>query len=256
MITNISFITTHFFDFDWTSLLVQNIVNFTETERIKEILIINQDRSLESHSILKKLDVLVRVVEYPKSEKHFEYRGHDHAMVLNRAIHDVEGDYICIFDSDAHPINYSWLNVCDEIFEFYDAILALEPGSVMLTHPCFMMIKKEALINPIYFDENLFTKKVDTGRLIGKQLIKNNQRVYFASPTRAFNGLWGYFYLNLIYHHKHATFTGAEDTRISKQVTWENNFFKNYVIQKHRYDLTFSNFLKYKIIFRLNILFH
>ncbi|MEL7625967.1 MAG: glycosyltransferase [Anaerolineaceae bacterium] len=247
MINNLSIITTHFFDFDWTLRLIDSIQVFTPFERIDEILIINQDRALESHRKLQELSPFVRVVEYPRSEKHFKVQGHDHANVLNRAIREVIGDYLCIFDSDAHPINTSWLQACEEILTSFDAVLALVPGKVNETHPCFMMMKKDCVGRSVSFDESLFTTGVDTGRLVGRQLTESGHRVYFAPPTKAFNGLWGNIYLNSIYHHGKASFNGAEDDRIRQQINWRNRYFKKFVIEKHRYELTFSENLLYKI---------
>lgn len=105
MINNISFITTHFVDFDWTSLLVRNIRKFTPPEKIKEILIINQDRTVKSHDKLLAVDPLVRVVEYPRSELQFKLQMDDYAAVLNQAINDVVGESVFIIDSDFHPLN-------------------------------------------------------------------------------------------------------------------------------------------------------
>lgn len=247
MINNISFVTAHFFDFEWTEMLVNNIINFTDPKKIKEILIINQDRSLESHNRLVDINPKVKVVEFPKSVNHFQVQGHDHAAVLNCAMKKVNGEYVCIFDSDAHPINNSWLLTCEEIFKYYDAILALVPGSAIRTHPCFMMMKNSCINAPISFDEGLFTDNEDTGRLVGKQLLNHGYKIYFAQPNRAFNGLWGSFYLNVIYHHKSASFSGADDERITRQVIWKNKFFKQYVINKHRYELNSFEYFKYKV---------
>lgn len=247
MFDNISIITTHFFDFDWTELLINNITNNSEVNKLKEILVINQDRNQDSAKRLESLHPLVRVLEYPISEPHFEIQGHDHAMVLNQAVREIQGTYMCIFDSDAHPINSYWISSVDNILEHFDAVLALVPGSVIDTHPCFMIMKKDCVGKSLSFDENLFTTRVDTGRLVGKQLIESGRRVYFAPPTKAFNGMWGNKYLNSIYHHGKGSFNGAMDDKIRGQVNWRNKFFKQYVIEKHRYELTFTEYLLYRI---------
>jgi len=246
MIQRISFITAHFYDFDWTNLLINNILSYTDHELIKEILIINQDRTDESHQKLENLCKKVRVLEYPKNEEHFRIQGHDHAFVLNQAIKEASGDFICIFDSDAHPINSTWVQKCNEIFVFFDSILALVPGNPISSHPCFMMLKRKCLDAPLSFDENLFTDREDTGRLIGKQLIENGFKVYFASSSKAFGGFWGNLYLDSIYHHKSATFYGASDKRITEQVVWQNKFFKHFVIGNKRYELTTYEYIKYR----------
>lgn len=246
MINKISFITTHFVDFDWTNLIIKNIHKYTEPSKILEIIVINQDRSLDSHNRLKTMGSSIKVIEYPESEIHFKIQGHDHANVLNKAIREISGDYLCIFDSDAHPINNTWLNICEEIFEHFDAILALVPGKAMDTHPCFMIMKKSCLDCHISFDEKLYSDRVDTGRLIGKQLISSGKRVFFASPSTVFNGYFGKVYINSVYHHGEGTFSKASDIRISRQVNWKNDFFKKYVVVKNRYELTSFDYFNFK----------
>lgn len=255
MITKLSIITTHFFDFEWTNLLVKNILKFTEKSRILEIIIINQDRSFDSHTRLEDIGPLIKVIEYPKSEIHFKAQGHDHANVLNKAIGEINGEYLCILDSDAHPINTSWLIVCEEIFENFDAILALVPGRATDTHPCFMIMKKACLECHISFDENLFTDNIDTGRLIGKQLLSCGKKVFFSNPNTVFNGLWGKVYINSIYHHEKGGFSKASDTRILKHINWKINFFKKFVIEKNRYELRTSEYLQFKIKSNIHELF-
>lgn len=251
MINEISIITTHFHDFDWTELLLEKVFNFTDFSKIKEILIINQDRNLESANRLRSYSSKIRVVQYPRSEKHFEVQGHDHAAVLNKAITEVKGKYICIFDSDAHPINRGWIKTCETLFNRYDALLAVAPDKLIETHPCFMFIRKENDPLPISFDDQLFESKADTGRLVGQQLSQNGLRVYLIPPARAFNGYFGYIYLNMIYHHRNASFYGAEDERIKQQFTWKNEYFKKLILKKNLYEFTFYEFVKYKTIGRL-----
>jgi len=256
MIKNISFLTTHFIDFDWTSLLVKNILKYTDLLRIKEIAIINQDRTSESQMRLQGLSSLVRVLEYPCSSSHYAIQGHDHANVLNQAIREVKGEYICLFDSDAHPTKPNWLFGCEDILNYYDAILALVPGSAINTHPCFMMMKKVCIDSSLSFDKNLFTNGIDTGRLVGMQLLNSGRRVYFAPPNKAFNGLWGDLYLNVIYHHRKASFHGSVDERIRQQVNWKNNFFKRFVVNKHRYELTMTEYLLFRFQNNIRKRFH
>lgn len=245
MINNISFITAHFVDFDWTSLLVRNILKFTPKEKIKEILIINQDRTLKSRLRLEVLGPLVRVVEYPRSELHFKLQLHDHAAVLNRAISDVTGDFTCIFDSDAHPTNVKWLPNCEKIFEYYDTILALQPGRVIDTHPCFMFFKKLDSNLEIFFDEGLESAKIDVGRRLGTQFLKQGNKVYLADSKYAFYGQCGFFYLDSVYHHQSGSYHESEAISKRNQIDWRNRYFKKLVIEKNKYSFTALELSRY-----------
>jgi len=254
MIGDISIIVTHFHDFDWTELLIQKLYRFTDVSKIKEIVIINQDRKLESEKRLSKLSSKIRIIQYPKSEKHFQIQGHDHAYVLNRAINEVTGKYICIFDSDAHPIKPNWIDKCEDIFNNYDAILALDPSKLLETHPCFMFIKNNIDKLPISFDEGLFEFNKDTGRLVGQQLEKKGWKTYLIQPSKAFNGYFGYIYIDVIYHHSNASYYGAADNRITRQVTWKNKYFKKLVMKNNLYSFTFVELLKYKFTSKIHTL--
>lgn len=248
MVTNISFITTHFYDFEWTELLVRNIFRFTDDTLIKEIVIVNQDRTKVSRDRLEKLGRKIRVVEYPRSEEHFKLMGHDHPVVLNRAITEVTGDYVCIFDSDAHPFSDNWMDSCQQIFKYFDAILALHPCSLLLTHPCFMFYRNIEGSLPIAFDQGLFDSGFDTGRLIGLQMTQAGQKVYLAAPQRAFCGVWGYIYLGAIYHHISGSFRGASDGRLKSQVGFSNRYFRNKVVGEGVYTISYVSKIVWKLI--------
>jgi len=245
MIKNISFISAHFYDFDWTELLVRNIKRYTDETLIKEIILINQDRTQDSCDRLQALGPKVRVVEYPRSELHFKLQGHDHAAALNQAIREVRGEYVGIFDSDAHPMKADWIGKCEQIFEYYDAILALVPGKVLDTHPCFMFIRNEKPYLNILFDEGLESRRLDVGRMVGKQLINQGKRVYFTSHQDSFLGRWGRIYLNAIYHHQGGSFSGSEDARVRSRLKWQSLHFKRLVVRKRIYNFTVFDLIRY-----------
>jgi len=248
MLKNISFITAHFYDFAWTELLVKNIRRSTPDSLIREIIIINQDRNKKSQIHLESLDPFVRVVEYPKSEQHFLWTRHDHAAVLNTAVKEAKGDYIFIFDSDAHPMSDQYVKNCEKILENYDAILAEDPTNPNFTHPCFMLIRQRHIQLNLTFDQGLFENCTDTGRLIGKQLLDSGECVFICRETPAFGGKWGSIYLDSIYHHGHGSFKGVNDELLQKQIRWENEYFREYIISHQEYNLSlrsaFSFYLK------------
>ncbi|GEM_PF-2865752 len=248
MLQDITFITAHFRDFEWTQLLVESICQKTPADSIREIIIIDQDRSEESRSYLQTLGSKIRVVQYPKSEPHFLITQHDHSAVLNAAVKEARGELILIFDSDAHPISMDYLEIIEEKLQTYDAILAEEPTRPGLTHPCFMVLRQRHIDLNLAFDQDLFTKEVDTGRLIGQQLREAGEKVYLCSPKSAFNGDHGTIYLESVYHHGHGSFKKNESEILQKQVNWENAFFRQYVIKNKSYSLPFITFVIFRIV--------
>jgi len=252
----ISFITTHFYDFEWTSYLIHQLYKNTEKNKIYEILIINNDRTVESYRKLMEICPEATILEFPLSEKHFIKKGHDHAFVFNEAIKKAKGDFICIFDSDCHPYDPQWLKVCEDILRNIDAIVAVDTGKfyrdkVILSHPCFMFLKSDQTSIPLKFDEHLFDQNFDTGRLIGQQLIDSGRKVFFACPAKAFEGRYGCIYLDSIYHHEKGSYSGGGE-RLLRQINWQQGYFKSIFLTKHRYSLTILETGRY--IFKETIL--
>src|SRR5208337_1308530 len=158
-------ITAHFHDFRWTELLLRRLGAGIPADSIRETLVIDQDRTPQSRARLAALDPLVRVVQYPKDERFFELLGHDHPVVLNQAIQDAQGEWVCLFDSDAHPIRAGWLSTCVGILQNHDAILAEDPCRPGMSHPCFMLFRQRHTSLPLRFDEGLLEMKSSSGRV-------------------------------------------------------------------------------------------
>jgi len=131
--------------------------------------------------------------------------------------------------------------------EGFDAIVAECPGKPGHSHPCFMLFSVQYCKHNLSFDEGLFSEKIDTGRLIGRQLVQAGAKVYFAAATRCFGGMWGYLYLNSIYHHGNGSFSGGDD-RLRSQLNWKHLFFGNFVKKHQRNELTFIEMIRYKLI--------
>lgn len=244
----ISFVTTHFYDFDWTRLWLRQINRYVPSDYTYEFIVINQDRTEESRSKLQSLDTRIRVVEYSQSQSHFVVTGHDHGHVLNCVLQDVEGDYMCLFDSDAHPFSHQWLPICSELLEKNDAILSQTPQAPELTHPCFMLFKRKVIQSGLAFDEGLFDRQIDTGRLVGQQLQRGGFRYHSARPEKAFGGKWGSIYLGSVYHHGHGSFKGGDD-RLRNQLTARHDFFRRIVMMRGEYSLTLPERVGYHLRF-------
>ncbi len=251
---DVSFITAHFHDFDWIRCWLDRIIHFTDYELIQECLIVNQDRTKDSHIKLSRLDKKVRVLEFPPDQRLIDKQGHDHAHVLNLALKEAQGKFICIMDSDCHPISSEWLGNCEAVFQDHDAIAAVDyyqfkNNFSLLTHPCFLMLDREVINFPLFFDEGLFERNMDTGRLIGKQIEQAGRSVYYAHPKKAFSTRWGFIYLDSIYHHERGSYSGG-DERLRRQNDWRQAFFKKIVISKKRYDLSKAEFSYYQFRYR------
>ena len=247
---NISIITTHFYDFDWMRVWAKKIHENTEAWKIKEVLIINQDRCEDSRRLLEEIYQRARIPQYPRNEEQFVHRGHDHAAVLNLAIGEATGEYICLFDSDCHPFSKNWLSICEEILQSHDAIVAFDQFrflvySMQLSHPCFMVLRSEHVTIPLLFDAGFPQKRYDTGRLIGRQLEEAGNKVFYAKPSGCFRNFYGEIYLDSIYHHGQGSYAGGDD-RLSRQIGYRHRFFKNVVVKKGKYNINDFEYLQFK----------
>ncbi|NLB19098.1 MAG: glycosyltransferase family 2 protein [Syntrophomonadaceae bacterium] len=238
---DVSFITAHFHDFDWIQCWLDRIIHFTDYGLIREFLVVNQDRTKDSHIKLARLNKKVRVLEFPPNQRLIAKQGHDHAHVLNLAQKEAQGKFVCIMDSDCHPISSEWLGNCQAVLQDHDAIAAVDyyqykNNSALLTHPCFIMLDHEAINFPLYFDEGLFEQNMDTGRLIGKQIEQAGRSICYAHPKKAFRARWGFIYLDTIYNHQRGSYSGG-DERLKRQNDWRQAFFKKILVSKGGYDL-------------------
>ncbi|MCX6899970.1 MAG: glycosyltransferase [Verrucomicrobia bacterium] len=244
---SLSVITTHFHDFGWVDLFVRRLLETTPPQQLLEILVIDQDRTEASRHHLQKLDSKVRVIQYPKSVRHFQSFGYDHPEVLNRAVREAKGTHIAIFDSDAHPFAQGWLKKCLELLCAYDAVLATGPIPEFqhFSHPCFMFLKAQHANLGLQFDQGMFDDGKDCGWLIGEQLRQADQRVLLVRPARGFDGKWGSIYLDCVYHHGQGSFSGGGE-KLRSQLTWRHRVFRNAVLEDGLYHLSFRRRLDYE----------
>ena len=244
----ISYITTHFFDFEWTRKWYESIMAFHPLDHDYEIIIVDQDRSRESRDQLQMLGPLVRVVQYPRSQKHFDVMGHDHAAVLNKVLRETSGDIITIWDSDAHPTSAEWWERCLVILENYDAVAARDEEYHHLAHPCFILLKRKHIDLNLRFDQPLCEHEGDTGRQIAAQLVSSGERILLLEGAPCFAGKWGIMMLHSIYHHGHGSYSGA-GSRLSSQIDWRQSFFRDMVLKQAKYELKLAD----KIVFKCKV---
>jgi len=241
-IENVSFLTAHFGAFDWVDLWASQIRATVEPATVAELVVINQDRTAASRDELARRIPGVRILEYPRDQAMFEMMGHDHATVLNLAMSDMKGQWVCLMDSDAHPTKGPWIDRVANLLDDHDAVLAEDSGNPGKSHPCFMFMKTEHARQGLRFDAEIPAPGADTGRLIGAQLVEQGRKVYLAPGWGTFGGCWGVLYLDSIYHHGHGSFPAA-GPRLQRQLTWRDKFYRDRVLIGRRYKLSLAESL-------------
>lgn len=235
--SDLTIITTHFHEFRWIETWHRHILANTPAEAIREIIVVDQDRTEESRSRLSSLDPRFRVRQFARSEPHFRAVGHDHGAVLNAVVREAQGSIVCLFDSDAYPLNPAWWPRSREMLASQDALLAACHDAPDLSHPCFMVFRREWTAIPLRFDDGLFEKGVDTGRRIASHMRQAGARVALLQPTVGFSGKWGSVYLGSIYHHGSGSFHGS-DPMVRAQLTWLHRYFTHKVLNGDGYTLS------------------
>jgi len=229
-------VTCHFGSTFWIKKCLHQLDKFSD-ERLKEVVVVNQDRvDLPELSDLPRVS---QVVTFPLNEDEVAVFGHDHPSALNSAIHSLEfsTSHVIILDSDCFPTNSSWLD------SLSDVVLAADPEKTGLTHPCFMCLPVESL-SGISFSEGVVGLGIDTGRLVGAQLLRHGYRPEILPAKRAFSGLKGHFYKGeSIFHFGSGSFAHSADPRLLSQVSKvvDQHLLKK--ISKNVFKLTFPESL-------------
>ena len=171
------------------------------------------DQSRESEDFLSHLGGVTAVLEFPPDLEQIALGGHDHPASLDRALkaYNFTTSHVVIFDSDAFPVEKSWLDYLD------DVTLAELPGSDgELSHPSFMSFPVRALPFVDFSEgflsrfDDMSRRTFDTGRMVAKQLRDAGFQVTVTRAAPAFSGFRGDFYVQgLVYHHGHASHTSA-----------------------------------------------
>lgn len=223
-------LTCHFGEGFWISHLARQLKRFG-SGAVKELVVVNQNRGKKSEAqSLESIDGVTRVIEFPPDMAQMSYCGHDHPSSLDRALRTLifSTTHVIVIDTDCFPVSEGWTD-----FEG-DAVVAQVPGSPGLSHPCFMIFPVSA-VNCVTFSANVIPTKeigsqatMDTGRLVGSQLIENGYRTQFLPETPAFGGYRGFFYMGAsVYHHKHGSLTShtlERNERIYRKKIVANDF--------------------------------
>lgn len=231
-------VSCHFGDFFWIENLLSHIDEFHDN-RIKEIIIVDQSRNsriqIESHKLVD------RVLTFDYNYEHQKVIGHDHAASLDSALKTVkfETSHVLILDSDCFPLHQGWLDGLN------DVVLAADPKSRGLSHPCFMVIPVKYL-EFVNFSQGLLELGIDCGRLVALQLIQRNVPVELWYPSVAFRGLRGYFYGKDLYHHGSASFVNSHDPRLLKDLVMKNEVFFRQKVSSGNFSVSLFEYAKIK----------
>jgi hypothetical protein len=242
-------ISAHFGDFFWIEELARRVNEFAPTAAVPELIPINQDRSLSSRDRLARLPRVKRVLEFPVCADEVAIQGHDHPSALNRVMClPVDTSHIIILDSDCFPFRPDWLARIGSLLDEYDAIVAADPFRRGLSHPCFMVLPLAAR-STVDFAEGLKEVGMDTGRLVGLQLVRAGYRTHFDQSEPGFRRRRGYFYLEgSLYHHGSASFASSLSPEVRSQVQAPIEAFYQRKVRRGDFDLGWSDLAYLRLI--------
>lgn len=244
---NFTLVSAHFGDIFW----IENLVKRVQPLRgIREIVLVDQNRSSLSQRALRNLPGSPQVVSFPVDEDQVSHLGHDHGAALNALMKlRYNTGHLILLDSDCFPIQEDWLHNVSNILENHDAIVARDPYKHGLSHPCFMVLPIAAL-ETVDFTEGLAEVGLDVGRLVGLQLHRSGHKVYWDLPKRGpFNKKRGHLYLNgALYHHGSASFVSSSKAILYRQVNKDKEDFFRKKIAKNDFSIKIKDRIYLKII--------
>jgi hypothetical protein len=218
-------VTCAFGDPFWERVLIARL-KVQDPARLVEIVLVDQNRHADPKTGLGER---VRVVSFEPDDEHLRMLGHDHGASLNKALQlGIRTSHIIILDTDCIPVDATFLDIIDSIDS---PILAADPLKSGLTHPCFMVLPTGCLTY-VDFSEGLLELGVDTGRLVGLQLLKSGWNPVVMGATSAAWGR-GHLYLeNTLYHHGSGSMGSSTDHRLKRQVSaWSENYFRKRILE-------------------------
>jgi hypothetical protein len=163
---------------------------FSSSSEIKEVHLTDQSASGFGEiypPLVLKPSLFRDIVVHKVNPSHPNHSSIHHGSSINFLIHNVDfsTSHVILTDSDCFPVNSLWSDNLQFLLQTYDAVCALEDNSSFLTHPCFMVIPAE-MINKLDFLKHTQEYWIDTGRLVGLQLIELGYKVYFLQPKKVF----------------------------------------------------------------------
>lgn len=253
---SVDFLTVHFGRGQWTSLLVQSIRRLEANAEIEIRRLHVVDNSRDgwiNGNLIPGPDLVFH--SFPVDQDQLAVYHHDHPAGLTRGLEQSDADILVIMDCDAHILRPDFLHYVAEkmLIEKYDAIAApdLRFGDIGLSHPCFLVLSRDARRIPLPFDSSKVRSEYDVGRLIRKFLTARGLSVYVPRTERAFDGVWGDVFDGQVYHHGGGTFVDSTDAVIQEFVHEYDKLFADCVLRHHRFKLSVYEKWKLRLHSRL-----
>jgi len=231
-------VTCHAGDPFWLEQLTARIDRTTDADLVPEIVVVDQDRSPEVTAALGRLPRVGRVLTFDEHAGQHRRLGHDHPNALNRAVREpFETSHVVVMDSDALPIEPDWMARVLARLQDHDAVIARDPVKRGLTHPCFVVFP--VAVGPdLDFAEGVEEVNLDTGRLVGLQLVHGGLRVDLSRAKPGFSGWHGDLYLDgAVYHHGHGSFLSSRHQPHHRMVDERQERFFRHKIEADVFEL-------------------
>jgi len=252
---NFTLISCHFGDDFWINHTLKSYLVDYPSNSIVEVLISDQQKSGLGDNfpaLTLRLDYQVPIEIVSVEPNTIMHASFHHGKALNELISKkpLNSSHVIITDSDCFPIRREWSMLLQALLSEYDAICSLEEQSSFITHPCFLVIPS------MYLDRLDFLKNskvhedfwVDTGRLIGIQLLDLGLKVKFLRPEKVFQDFSSeLFYLEKsIVHVGSASFRGrreANDQRTGSRQDMKFHFSRR-LAERHTSIYLQQNFFR------------
>jgi hypothetical protein len=255
--TNVDFLTVHFGSGGWTRKLAASIAQLrTHSMLVRgRFIVIDNSRDGSIFDLLEEFD-WVQPVTYSIDLPNMECYGHDHPSSLKRGLNESSADILVVLDCDAHIVSQGFLAYLHEKFNIdgVDAITASDPRfeSERLSHPCFFALNKVSRQFVLPIDPGFPGNKSQTARMTRLVLESHGCRVHVPNRRRAFDGVWGDFYDEQVYHHGAGTYSDSGDERMTTQAKLsQGEVFTKAVLNCGRYRLSLLEKVKIMIGNRL-----
>lgn len=228
-------VTFHFGDAFWAEQLLTRVLKAPNSV-VQRVFVVDQNR--DGERLPRVEDERVKFVSFPENGQQISRLGHDHAYSLNMSLGlDFETTHILFLDSDCIPSSANWLELVCNVLEIS---LAADPIKAGLTHPCLCVLPT-SILEYVDFEEGLMELGIDTGRLLGLQIMNAG---FTPHILQAKSSPWGrgHFYLGgAFYHHGSGSFLASSDQRLAIQVSAISERYFRRKIERNDFKLRFSD---------------
>lgn len=240
----LTLVSCHFGDHFWINTAVSKYLETDINNLIKKILISDQQTSGSGQifpplNLLANTEIPIEIIQTKFNNSNHASFQHGYAIMTLLKSGKINTTHVLLTDSDCFPVNAIWNDEIKNTLGSYNAVCALQDNSSCLTHPCFMILPTTSLpyldfMRNMTIDHDFW---VDTGRLIGLDLLNLGLKVKFLKPIRLFrNKSQEMFYQNRsILHIGSASFrerTEANDQRNGSRLDMRF-LFSRYMVENN-----------------------